>query len=90
MTVASHFLAAQGQATSSLNKPSHPLPVADTGGDGVDNFYSFFSPLFQGAAEHVTALSFTEMISSCQNVLEEVHSTVSLSSKAVAECGLML
>lgn len=53
-------------------------------------FLNFFSSLLQGTAKPVTALSFTEMIPSCQNVLEEVHLPVSLSPKAVSEHGLTL
>lgn len=52
------------------------------------HFFNFF--LQQGTAKHVTALSFTEMIPSCQNVLEKVHLPSSLSPKAVSEHGLML
>jgi len=94
-TSASPFPAAWGQATSSLKKPSHPSPAAGTGQDVVDNFFSFFCSslifsVFQGTAKHVTAPSFTEMIPSCQNALEEVLPPVSLSPKAMAEQGFML
>lgn len=103
MTSASPFLTAHGQATSSLNKPSHPFIGSGIGWDVVDNVFPFCpfsfifyffnlisSPLLQGTAKHVTALSFTEMIPSCQNVLEEVHLSMSLSPKAVSEHGLLL
>lgn len=101
MTSASPLLTAQGQATFSLNKSSHPFLESGTGCSVVDNFFPFclfsfifslfnFFSLQQGTAKHVTSLSFTEMIPSCQNVLEEVHLPASLSPKAVSEHGLML
>lgn len=50
----------------------------------------FFSKGQPNIYDSMSQLSFTEMIFSCQNVLEEVCPPVSLSPKAVAECILTL